>query len=273
MHLTLAISGVLLAAGFFAGFLNALAGGGTLITFPVLVLLGMNAITANATSTVALILGIVGSIWGYRNQLASTATWLRAFLLPSALGGLLGGILLTSTPSRIFDFLVPYLILFATVLFMVRNLFVRRLAKSLQEEKSRPRLLVVFFQALIGLYGGYFGAGIGILMLASLSFMGLHNLAEINALKTVLGGTINFMAALYFIWKGLVNWPVVAILAIGALPGYYGGAVFIQRIPETLARRVIIIVSFILTALIFFQQTKKSHPPQHTCILPITKYV
>jgi len=256
MHLSFVALASVLAAGFLAGFLNALAGGGTLVTFPILVLLGMNAITANATSTVALVLGTVGSFWGYRRQLASARPWLRAFLLPSAFGGLLGGILLSGTPTRVFDFLVPYLILLATLLFLARNFFIRQLTKGLQNETPSPRLLVVFFQLLIGIYGGYFGAGIGILMLASLSLMGLHNIIEINALKTILGSTINMVAAVYFIAKGLVDWTVVLILALGALPGYYSGAVFAQRIPMTLVRHLIVAIGLLLTAATFIQQIR-----------------
>jgi uncharacterized protein len=246
---------LLLAAGMLAGIFNAIAGGGTLITFPILVLLGINAITANATSTVALILGILGSIWGYRQQLPSTAPWLRAFLLPSILGGLLGGVLLTCTPNRVFDFLVPYLILFATLLFVARNFFVRHLVTGMREI-GQPHKFTIFLQFLISLYGGYFGAGIGILMLASLSMMGLHSIVQMNALKTILGGTINLVAALYFIWKGLVDWPIVFVLAIGAIPGYYIGAVLTQRIPATLVRHLIVVIGLLLAAATFVQQIR-----------------
>ncbi len=257
MHLSFAALALILAAGFLAGFLNALAGGGTLVTFPILVLLGMNPIRANATNTVALILGILGSFWGYRRQLVSIRPWLRAFLFPSLIGGLLGAILLGDTPNRVFDFLVPYLILLATLLFLARNFFIRQLTAGLQNESPRPRRMVVFFQFLIAIYGGYFGAGIGILMLASLSMMGLHNLIEINALKTILGAAINVVAALYFIAKGLVDWVAALILAIGALPGYYFGAVLAQRIPTTLVRPMIVAIGFLLTGATFIQQIRK----------------
>jgi uncharacterized membrane protein YfcA len=257
MHLTPTSISALLVAGMLAGLLNAIAGGGTIVTFPTLLFLGMNGIVANATSTLALILGIFGSLWGYRHQIVSTLPWLRSFLLPSVLGGLLGGILLTITPVRTFDVLVPYLILFATLLFMAQNFFIRRLISGMRKEFPSPHWAAILFQFFISLYGGYFGAGIGILMLATLGMMGLHNIVEMNALKNILGGAINLVATLYFIWKGLIDWPVALIIAAGALPGYYLGALFSRRMPATLVRHVIVAIGLVLTGATLIQQMRK----------------
>ncbi len=258
MHLTLISILALLAAGILAGLLNAIAGGGTIVTFPTLIFLGMNGIVANATSTLALILGIFGSLWGYRHHMASTLPWLRSFLPPSILGGLLGGILLTKTPVRTFDILVPYLILFATLLFMAQSFLIRRFISGTQEiREPSPHWAAILFQFFISLYGGYFGAGIGILMLATLGMMGLHHIVEMNVLKTFLGGSINLIAALYFISKGLIDWPTALIIAAGAVPGYYLGALFSRYMPAKIVRHAVVLIGLTLTLVIFIQQIWK----------------
>lgn len=255
---------VLLAgAGFGAGVINAIAGGGTILTFPALIFAGVNSIQANATSTVALIVGIVGSLAGYRRNLPAVSNWLKVFTPVSLVGGLIGGILLTVTPSKMFDHLVPFLILFATVLFLLNNFFrphYKPGAKTvpggdLQHAAKQGWLLyALIFQFFVAVYGGYFGAGIGILMLATLGMLGFHNVHEMNTVKTVLGGLINIVAAVYFIWAGLIDWPKALIVAAGSGVGYYGGSHFAQRISQNSVRRLIGLIGCAISAYMFYKQ-------------------
>src|SRR2546426_5110325 len=163
----------LLGAAGLAGAVNAVAGGGTLITFPSLILAGTPAIIANATSTLALVFGNVGSVYGYRHPIRAVRPWLNRFAPASLLGGLLGGILLTRTHESIFAKMVPFLILFATILFVAQGAFrsfAGRTGKACATDGVAQHRIgwAVLFQFLVAIYGGYFGAGIGILMLASL---------------------------------------------------------------------------------------------------------
>lgn len=254
---------LLAGAGFAAGVINAIAGGGTILTFPALIFAGVNSIQANATSTVALIVGIAGSITGYRRNMPAVANWLKAFAPVSLIGGLIGGVLLTFTPSKVFDHLVPFLILFATVLFMLNNFFRPRYEPSaptvpggdLHHAAQKGWLTyALIFQFFVAVYGGYFGAGIGILMLATLGMLGFHDVHEMNTVKTVLGGLVNIVAALYFIYAGLIDWPKALIMAAGAGVGYYGGAHFAQRISQNSVRRLIALIGCGISAYMFYKQ-------------------
>ena len=212
---------VAFGAAFLAGAINSVAGGGTLISFPALIWLGLNSVTANATSTVAIWPGTLGSIWGYRRELGEAEPRFRVLIVPSLVGGITGALLLRWTPPAIFDKLVPYLILFATLLFMAQEPVQRKLKTADSGTRHSTQWLVgaILFQLFVGIYGGYFGAGIGIMMLAALSILGLTDIHEMNSLKVVFGGSINGVAALYFIWAGMVQWPFVLIMAMGAIAG------------------------------------------------------
>src|SRR3984885_9324710 len=196
-------------AAFLAGAINSVAGGGTLVSFPTLIWLGLNSVTANATSTVAIWPGTVGSAWGYRRELRNVQSRFLVMIVPSLVGGIAGAILLRYTPTETFDRLVPFLILFATFLFMAQEWVQRQLGTGDAATRQTTKWLVggLLFQLAVGLYGGYFGAGIGILMLAALSILGLSDIHEMNSLKVVLGGSINGIAAAYFIWAHMVYWP------------------------------------------------------------------
>jgi uncharacterized membrane protein YfcA len=250
------IAGLVLA-GAAAGVMNAVAGGGTLVTFPTLLFFGTAPITANATSTLALLVGTSGSIYGYRRHLPSVKPWLWRFVPVSILGGFIGGLLLTLTRDQTFSMLVPFLILFATILFLAQGL----VRKSIGLDRDQPAFgqhhLIwgaIAFQFAVAVYGGYFGAGIGILMLASLGFIGLANIYEMNTLKTLLGSLINLVAALWFICAGLIHWPKAAAMTAGALVGYYLGSHYSQRIPQKRVRQIITAVGFILSAITFYNQ-------------------
>jgi hypothetical protein len=243
------------AAG--AGAINAVAGGGTLLTFPTLLAFGTPSVVANATSTFALVIGTFGGTFGYRQHVAAIKPWLWRFLPVSLLGGLIGSALLTQTSNKTFSKFVPFLILFATVLFLAQGIFRRFAGTHLDGKESGPGRRVwgaIGFQFAVAIYGGYFGAGIGILMLASLGFIGLHNIYEMNALKTLLGSLINLVAAVWFIGAGLVDWPRAVVMTVGALAGYYLGSHYSQRIPQSRVRQIITLIGLVISAVTFYTE-------------------
>ena len=244
----------LIAAAVAGGAINAVAGGGTLVTFPTLLAFGTPPIVANATSTLALVIGTSGGIYGYRRHLQSVRPWLWRFVPVSLAGGLLGSILLTFTSNRTFGRLVPFLILFATLLFLAQGV-IRRHAGSGPVHAGNPGLLApIVFQLFVAVYGGYFGAGIGILMLASLGFLGLRHIHEMNTLKTILGSLINLVAAAWFVLAGLIHWPKAAVMTAGAVVGYFLGSHFSQRIPQQRVRQLISLIGLVLSAVTFYKE-------------------
>jgi uncharacterized membrane protein YfcA len=234
------------------GAINAIAGGGTLVTFPALVGLGIPAIVANATSTVALWPGAVGSMYGYRDELGGARDWAIRFAVPSLLGGFAGALLLLRTPAERFDQVVPWLVLGATLLFLVQRPLMAALRKRSGEKAvvegdpttRPPGAGLLLFQFGVAVYGGYFGAGIGILMLAALGFMGFTNIHRMNGLKNWGGLCMNVMAAATFAFKGFVNWPVAIAMAVGALSGGYAGSRLAQRVPQSWVRGAVIVIGF-----------------------------
>jgi uncharacterized membrane protein YfcA len=247
---------VAFGSAFLAGAINSVAGGGTLLSFPTLIWLGLNSVTANATSTVAIWPGSLGSLWGYRRELRQAESRFRVLIVPSLIGGLTGALLLRVTSSATFDRMVPYLILFATILLSAQEP-VQRMLKTAHTERHRTTKWLVgaiLFQFLVGVYGGYFGAGIGILMLAELGILGLKDIHEMNSLKVVFGGSINGIAALYFIWAGMVYWPDVLIMAIGAIAGGYGGAGLARKMGRTTVRRIVILIGFGMAVSLFIRK-------------------
>ena len=164
--------------------------------------------------------------------------------------------LLRWTPTATFDRLVPYLILFATLLFMAQEPIQRWLgtADASGTNPARGSPAVMLFQLLVGLYGGYFGAGIGILMLAALSIMGLRDIHEMNSLKVVFGGSVNGIAAAYFIWARMVYWPYVVLMAVAAISGGYGGAGVARRMGRTAVRRIVIAIGFGMAMSLFIKK-------------------
>jgi uncharacterized membrane protein YfcA len=243
------------AAG--AGAINAVAGGGTLLTFPTLLAFGTPPVVANATSTLALVIGTGGGMVGNRQYIPAIKPWLWRFLPVSIVGGLIGSALLTHTGNETFGKLVPFLILFATLLFLAQGVF-RRFAGSHLDATGAGKGVSVWgaitFQFAVAIYGGYFGAGIGILMLATLGFVGMRNIYEMNTLKTILGSLINVMAALWFIRAGLIDWPRAAIMTVGAVAGYYLGSRYSQRISQERVRQIITAIGFIISGVTFYTE-------------------
>lgn len=240
-----------------AGAINAVAGGGTLLTFPTLLFFGTGSVIANATSTLALTVGTAGSVYGFRRLLKKVKTWLWRFVPVSIIGGFLGSVLLTHTTERTFSKLVPFLIFFATIIFLAQGP-IRRLAgieaKIGKHPERHTLLAAVLFQFIVAVYGGYFGAGIGILMLASLGFLGLGDIHEMNALKTVLSSLINLVASIWFVWAGLIDWPKASVMTVGALVGYFLGAHYSQRISQKRVRQIVTAIGLVLSAVTFYKE-------------------
>jgi uncharacterized membrane protein YfcA len=246
------------ASAFAAGAINSVAGGGTLLSFPTLIWLGLNSVAANATSTVAIWPGSLGGMWGYRKELRTADRRMLALTAPSLVGGISGALLLRYTPPSIFDAVVPFLILFATILFMVQET-VQRVFKTGEARHESTKWLAgaMLFQFFVALYGGYFGAGIGILMLAALSILGLTDIHQMNGLKNFFALCINGVAAIYFIVARMVEWPYVLVMAIGAIAGGYGGAGLARRLGRTAVRRVVIGIGFAMAVSLFVKWLMK----------------
>lgn len=234
---------LVLGAGFFAAVMNAVAGGGTMLTFPALMAAGLPPVLANTTSTVALSIGMPGSVWAFRRPLREMKAWILPLGIVSLLGGITGGVLLLALPESLFDAIVPWLLLFATALFLL-NAPLRRWIQRGRElpEPTRPRPAGIAFQSAVAIYAGYFGAGIGILMLAGLSVLGVREINHMNALKALLGLLCNAASVVLFIAWGKVDWPLAAWLVAGSLPGYYFGSHFAQRIPAAAVRAVVAVI-------------------------------
>lgn len=230
---------------------NSIAGGGTLLTFPALVGLGVPAIVANATSTVALVPGSLSAMVGYRSELSGARRWALQFAVPSVLGGIAGALLLLVTPADRFDAAVPWLVIGASTLFLIQ----RPLMQWLRSHRGTtspggdpaltdPPLAALGFQFAVAVYGGYFGAGIGILMLAALGFMGFTNIHRMNGLKAWGGMCANVVAAATFAMSDLVNWRLAGAMAVAAVIGGYAGSRVAQRVPQERVRQAIVLIGF-----------------------------
>ena len=243
------------AASFGGGVMNALAGGGTLLTFPSLILVGMPSIQANATSTVALLPGAASSMWGYRREVSEHREWLKTLLIPSIVGGTLGSVLLLKTPEKIFASLAPFLVLFATLLFLFQTVTAGLKKEAVSGEIQGKRWVAVWlWQFAVAVYGGYFGAGIGILMLVILGFLGLTDIHAMNGLKNFFGMCINGIAAGYFIWRGAVDWPAALVMMAGAIAGGFAGSGFARKIGKEKARAAVVVIGLSITVVLLIQR-------------------
>lgn len=256
---------VLCLAGAAGGAVNSIAGGGTLLTFPALcaILAGMGsfgtgaeyAVVANGTSTVALFPGSFAAMWGYRRELSETRRWAKVLIGPSLVGGLVGALLATRLPAKTFQQLVPWLILGAASLFALQPQIGRWIGiGSERAEPSRKVILgVVLFQFFVGIYGGYFGAGIGILMLSALALMGIGDIHRMNSVKTLLAATINTVAAGVFIVQNKVYWPFALSMGVAAIIGGYAGARIARRMNRAVVRGIVVAIGFGLAAYYFLR--------------------
>lgn len=247
---------VIMAGGFAAGAMNALAGGGTFFSFPALLAAGVTPVSANATNAVALWPASLAA--AFANRRALRALPLRAYLLPllaaSLCGGLIGGLLLLATSDQAFTQLIPWLLLLATVLFTFSRQLARWLNRNLSSSDS-PALgpLGLLGQSAVAIYGGFFGAGMGIMMIAALAISGRTRILEINATKNLMSSTIYSVAAITFMIAGAVHWWALLIMLAGTLSGGYCGGLFARWLPETWLRWLIITLGWSLSLFYFYQ--------------------
>jgi len=236
-----------------AGFINAMAGGGTLVSFPVLLAIGISPVAANVTNTVALLPGTIGGMWAQRKDFQSQYQRLIKLLPVAIVGGIGGGLLLLNTSENTFRSIIPYLILLATLLLAaqsrIRSWVVGRIGQSHTETHNPIVMMSLVFLAAV--YGGYFGAGLGVILIATLGLVTDENMTRLNFLKQALGFAINLAAAVYFAFSGKVNWWVAFIMIFGSLLGGWIGGKLASRIkPEIL--RWIVVTAGIVAAVIFF---------------------
>ncbi|MBL8151140.1 MAG: sulfite exporter TauE/SafE family protein [Blastocatellia bacterium] len=243
---------LLLSASVLAGALNSVAGGGSFISFPMLIFIGIPSINANATNTAALWPGSIASAFAYREELKTEIQTLLAYSVVSIIGGLLGAILLLYTPNKVFDYILPYLLLVATMLFALGKPITKVLQKNRQSKVAKKEYIgSIVAQLLIAIYGGFFGGGIGILMLAVLSVMGMENIHKMNAVKTLLATWINGIAVATFVFARAIVWPQAILMIAGAIVGGYLGATYARRLNPSLVRNFVTFTGFAM-AIYFF---------------------
>lgn len=242
----------LFVAGILGGALNAVAGGGSFIGFPALLFTGVPPIPANATNTVALWTGTTASGGAYRSRLDIPRRVLVPLLLASFVGGIAGAVLLLKTPAHTFMRVLPWLMLGATLLFVFAKRLTPERGLSVGREATMAAILgASVFELFVAVYGGYFGGGMGIVNLAMLAAVGMTDMHEMNALKSVLGSAVNGVAVVVFIVKGAVYWPQAVVMIIGALLGGYFGAHYALRLPPQWVRWFVILVGTGMTAYFF----------------------
>lgn len=229
-----------------AGAVNAIAGGGSLLTFPALVAVGLPTVTANVTNTVALLPGYLGATWAQRRELAGQGRRLGVLVPVSAVGGLAGGLLLLHTSETVFRTVVPFLILFAAILLSAQDWIRARLLSRGHHARSLAWAAVPV--GLAAVYGGYFGAGVGVIMLGFLAIALDDNLTRLNAVKQALSLACNLAAAVFFLFSGRIDWTVTATMAGGALAGGVLGGALVSRIPARVLRWVIVTFAVALAA-------------------------
>jgi hypothetical protein len=236
-----------------AGFINAMAGGGTLVSFPVLLAIGIPPIVANVTNTVALVPGTIGGMWSQRKDFRSQYQRLLKLLPAAIVGGIAGGLLILNTNENTFRSIIPYLILLATLLLAaqgrIKSWVVKRIGQAHTEHHNPLIMLSLVFLASI--YGGYFGAGLGVILMAVLGFVTDDSMTRLNFLKQALGFAINLAAAIYFAFSGKVDWMVALVMIFGSLiGGLIGGKLAGKMKPELL--RWIVVSAGLIAAVIFF---------------------
>jgi len=237
-----------------AGLINALAGGGTLITFPVLMAVGLPAVSANVTNTVALCPGYLGGTLAQSKDLKDQKKRLWVLLPAGVLGGLAGGILLLNTGEKLFADLVPYLILLASTLLAIQNpvraWLTHRAEHSLSQEQGKAKVVSEFWAFipvfLAAIYGGYFGAGLSVIVLAVLGLALNDNLTRLNALKQGIAFVTNLAAALFFVFSGKVHWTVALLMAVGALLGGALGGRLASKIKPATLRWIVVTIGFVV---------------------------
>jgi uncharacterized protein len=244
----------LLVAGALGGALNSVAGGGSFVSFPALLFVGVPPIPANATSTVALWTGVTASGGAYRNRLDVPKRVMVPLLATSFIGGLAGAVLLLKTPAHTFMQVLPWLMLGATLLFVFGKKLAGSRASSVGRDATTAAIIgASIFELFVAIYGGYFGGGVGIVNLAMLAAVGMTDIHAMNALKSVLGMAINGVAVVAFIVARAVYWPQAVVMIAGAVVGGYFGAHYAQKLPQAWIRWFVIAVGTGMTVYFFVQ--------------------
>ena len=236
-----------------AGFINAMAGGGTLVSFPILLAVGISPVVANVTNTVALVPGTIGGMWAQRKDFVSQRARLMKLLPVAIIGGIGGGLLILNTSEDAFRSLIPYLILMATILLAaqarIKRWVISRIGHAHTEHHNPAIMMGMVLTAAV--YGGYFGAGLGVILMAVLGLVTDENMTRLNFLKQALGFAINFAAAIYFAFSGKVDWWIAFIMIFGSLiGGWIGGKLAGSIKPERL--RWIVVTAGLIAAVAFF---------------------
>lgn len=244
-----------LIAGFLAGSINAIAGGGTLVSFPILIALGLPPLTANITNTLALCPGYLGGLYAQRKEIAGQKERLIRILPISIIGGIIGGYLLLHLEERLFDILVPYLILLAAVLLAmqlpVKRWLASRSKRSRYSAHGKAIAMLILFLACV--YGGYFGAGASVIIIAVLGLIYDDSLVSLNVLKLAISFSVNITAAIYFAFSGRVEWMVFLIMSLGSVIGGFAGGYLVERINPEHLRWTVVIIAVLIAAWFFIE--------------------
>ena len=248
---------LLAGAAFGAGVLNAIAGGGSFLTFPALVFAGVPPIAANATSALAVSPGYLGGVLGFRSELrAIPSSTLRREVLLSALGGIAGALLLLVTPPTVFSGLVPWLLLFATLLFAIGPRLARR-GMGQQADGSAPQHALQSWRLpglfAVAVYGGYFNGGLGILLMALYTLTGESRINTVNALKNLNSFVLSVLSVVAFAWAGAIVWREAALMAVAATLGGFAGARLARRMPVQWIRAIVIATGLAMSAVFFLR--------------------
>jgi uncharacterized protein len=257
--MNLSQAALLAAASFAAGAINSVAGGGTLVSFPAAIAVGLSPLSANATNAVALTPGQIAAAFAYRRELGRDRAVVRLFLPAAAIGGVIGSLLLLFTPQKIFAAIVPLLVLFATALLVAQNL--RKpspvaIGAEAEAGWALPKnpAIAVLAQLLVGVYGGYFGAGMGIMMLAIYARLGAADIHRMNGVKAVIGAVINAIASAAFVVAGIIDYRAAAVMAVGAIVGGFAGAAASRRVKPSIVRWGVVAVGIVLSIELAYKQ-------------------
>jgi uncharacterized membrane protein YfcA len=248
----LARDGLLFGTAAIAGAVNAIAGGGTLLSFPAALAWGLPSPVANATNAIAMSPASLTSAWAYRRELAGARPLVLSLVLPTIIGGVTGAAIMRRTPERVFDAIVPWLVLAATLAILLQRAIPTRAADA-GPPSVRRRALAIVAQLGVGLYGGYFGAAMGIVMLAVLALIAPGDIQHRNAVKNVLSALINGVASLYFVISGLVSWRAAVLMTPGAIVGGFIGAHLARRASARAVRAMVVAIGLGLSALLAYR--------------------